>query len=191
MSIIHQQENELEDVKKSQLRDAQLRVLKTTPGADHVYIGLLRLPTNCEYRFSAKDSFMIQFPTEEWSATILPKPFPYAYSVDYTIALNRPWKKDSQELSDLKLESVFDLTDSEKTLPARLEQFCFHAPPTVVTLKPANQGDKNHIHNPRWQRFIIGQDLRTTSRVNIFEGIVSRPNSENRISISTILNWLS
>lgn len=41
----------------------------------------------------------------------------------------------------------------------------------IKTLNPANQEDQNHTHNPRWQRLILGQDLRTTSRVNIFEGI--------------------
>lgn len=123
MSIIYQQENELEDVKKAGLREAQLRVLKTTPGADRVYIGLLRLPTDYEYRFSAEDSFMVQFPTEEWAATILPKPFPYAHSVDYTVALNRPFKKESQQWSDLKMETVFDLTDPENTSREKLEHF--------------------------------------------------------------------
>lgn len=49
MSIIYQQENEIQDVKDGQIRGCQLRVLRVNPGGDRVYIGLLRLPSNFEY----------------------------------------------------------------------------------------------------------------------------------------------
>ena len=49
MSIIYQQENELEDTINTQLRQCQLRVLKVSSGGDRVYLGLLRLPTSFEH----------------------------------------------------------------------------------------------------------------------------------------------
>ena len=61
MSIIDQEENEIQDVKDAQIRECQLRVLKVIPGGDRVYIGLLRLPSNFEYRFSTDDSFLVEF----------------------------------------------------------------------------------------------------------------------------------
>ena len=85
-----------------------MRVLKITPGGDRVYIGLVRLPSTFPYRFSAKDSFSIRLQEEEWTATVLPKPYPLASSVDYTVALNRRYDVEEKRYSELQLESVLD-----------------------------------------------------------------------------------
>lgn len=44
MSIIYQEENDIQDAKDAQGRECKLRVLKVTPGGERLYIGLLRLP---------------------------------------------------------------------------------------------------------------------------------------------------
>lgn len=188
MSIIYREENDLQDIKDSLCRECQLRVMRLEFGADRMYMGLLRLPSNFEYRFSSEDSFIINIGAEEWAATILPRPFPYASSIDYTITLNRPFEDNAW--SGLELKSVFDLTNSADILRQDIESFCFNGKATIVTvrpvlsdvpsklrlaaiktLNPAHEGDKNHVHNSRWQRLILGQDLRIDKVYNLFQGI--------------------
>ena len=111
MSIIYQEENDIQDAKDAQGRECKLRVLKVTPGGERLYIGLLRLPDGFEYRFSADDAFEVRLGDDKpWSASILPRPFPHASSLDYTIALKRPFV-DEKEYSKFELESVFDRYD--------------------------------------------------------------------------------
>ena len=153
-----------------------------------MYIGLLRLPSSFEYRFSADDSFLVDFGPEQWAASILPRPFTYASSIDYTIALNR--RLDKKESSSFVIESVFYLTNAVDRSPADIENFCFNGPATKVkvipilsdkpykfrlavikTLNPVHQGNKRHVHNPRWETLILGQALRTKTTCDLFEGI--------------------
>lgn len=190
MSIIIQEENDIQDAKDAQGRECKLRVLKVTPGGDRLYIGLLRLPDGFEYRFSADDAFLVDLGDEKaWSASILPKPFPFASSLDYTIALKRPLD-DNKEYSKFEIESVFDLSGAVATSPPDIEEFYFNGNFTKVkvvpvlsdkpykfrmaaikTLNPAHQEDKRHVHNPRWETLILGQDLRTKTTCDLFEGI--------------------
>ena len=65
---------------------------------------------------------------------ILPKPFPLACSIDYTIALSRPFDKEEIVFSRLELESVFDLHNADEAKPADIEPLCFNGPATTVTV---------------------------------------------------------
>ena len=112
---------------------------------------------------------------EQWRASILPSPFPYASSIDYTIALYRHHNKADNEYSALVLESVYDLSNADSASPADLEAFCFNGKfhkvkvipiisdktykfrlAAVKTLNPAHKEDKDHVHNPQWETLIIG-----------------------------------
>ena len=136
MSIIYQEENEIQDAKDAQIRECQLRVMKATPGGDRMYIALLRLPSGFEHRFSAGDSFLVDFGEDKkWSATILPEIFPFTSSIDYTIALNRPLL-DNKEYSNLVIESVFDLPSAIDASSDDVEAFCFNGNFTKVKVIP-------------------------------------------------------
>ena len=196
MSLIYQEENEIARIKAAQYRDCQLRVLQTVVGADLVYLALLRLSDDFDYRFSTDDAFVIKFSDkEEWAASIQSIPFPYASSLDHSIVLKRPIRKDDRgtlgfSTYQLDPNCVFLLKTPPHIRADDLEVFCHRGPfikvnvvpimspvpyrfrlAAIKTLNSAHIDDKNHTHNGRWERLLLGQDLRATEYGNVFEGV--------------------
>ena len=181
-------ENATEDVTDCCARKCQLRVLKITPGGERVYINFLRLPHNFEYRFSAEFFFKIHIGKKQWSATILPKPYFYADSINDTVSLNRPF--DEKKVEPVGIGNRFWFDHQQKRIWGRHRTISFNGTANIIhvvfvfsdifskfrlaaikKLNPAYKKNKNYIHNPRWQRFIFRQNFRTNFFGNFFDGI--------------------
>ena len=191
MAVIYDEENEYEDVNQAFRVKCEMRVLKTAAGANRIYIALLRLSSNFGYRFSREGHLSIMIEGEEWSASLLSNPFPYAASIDYTISLSRPFDSEKNDYSDTELPGLLDLTaTNDHTSSAAIEEYCFNGPPIMVSAKPtfsdqpykfrlsaikkinpAHIDDKNHTSNVQWERLILGQDLRKQNEADLFAGI--------------------
>lgn len=109
------------------------------------------------------------------------KPFLYVSSVDYTITLNRPCVKGVW--SSVELDSVLNLSGNDQMAERELEDFCLNGPPNIVAvvprlsdvtyrhmlavikiLNPAYTREKNYMHNGKWERLILGSDIRNRVR---------------------------
>ena len=110
--------------------------------------------------------------------------------MDYSIQLNRPFDREKGEWSTFELKPVLDLATSGEKQQLEIEKQCVlghyinvRVMPVlsdipakfklaaVRKLNPAHVGDKNHVSNIGWQQILLGQDLRTVRKANVFSGI--------------------
>ena len=199
MSQLLQEEYEQQLCAQSVPFKCELRLLNVKAGFNRQYIGLLRLPDGYEYRLGSDDAVNVTFnvgtPTAfEWHGDIIEYPYQFASSTDVTILVNRRFdaEKSGWETSE-SVESL-DLTSIKKHASDTLVmEYCHNGPFNLVTvtpqrsdktfkaaiaavkiLNPAHRGETGYeeYHNDKWERILLGQDLRTLGEpVNIFEGI--------------------
>ena len=190
VSVLHEEETLLAEHSKLAELEGIAHVFQTSAGSDREPMLTFHPHEEFTSRLQGHDYVGVKWEAdgEEWPGFVLPQAFQFAAPGSTTIVCKRP-RTDDRGWDTFQLKDTMDL--AQHLSAQQITDFCLRGPTSPVwinlqhsekptkakiralrDINPAHAGELDYEPNYRFNRLMLGQDLRSSNpKVNVFHGI--------------------